>query len=315
MKPFISICIPAYKRVQYLSRLLDSILIQTFKDFEIVLSDDSDDNSVQNLCDTYGAKLPIQYFRNKPSLGTPANWNFAISKAKGEWIKLIHDDDWFASPDSLELFAASARSGNKKFIFSAYNNYFESEKRYKEEAFPWGWKQRIIKSPVILLAHNVVGPPSVTLIHQSMREVYDERMKWRVDMDFYMQLLEREKDYYRIDKVLVNVGVSDSQVTNSCINVPSVELPEGYLLLEKHGVKALSHILVYDAWWRLLRNMKIFSKEQLSRYVQKEWPPVILKMVKHLSACPAFVLNNGVTSKFAMFCSYCINHLTNRIKD
>jgi glycosyltransferase involved in cell wall biosynthesis len=290
-------------------------LIQTFKDFEIVLSDDSDDDSVQNLCQSYAYKLPIQYFRNKPSLGTPANWNFAISKAKGEWIKLMHDDDWFASPESLEFFAAGARSVNKKFIFSAYNNYFESEKKYKEEGFPFDGKRRIIKSPVTLLAHNVVGPPSVTLIHQSIQEVYDERMKWRVDMDFYMQLLAKEKDYYRIDKVLVNVGVSDTQVTNSCINVPSVELPEGYLLLEKHGVKALSHILVYDAWWRLLRNMKIFSMEQLSNYVQKEWPPVILKMVKHLSACPSFVLNNGVTSKFAMFCSYCINYFTTGIKD
>jgi glycosyltransferase involved in cell wall biosynthesis len=315
MRPFISICIPAYKRVQYLSRLLDSILVQTFKDYEIVLSDDSDDDSVQNLCDLYAAKLPIGYFRNKTSLGTPANWNFAISKAKGEWIKLIHDDDWFATPASLELFAASARSVNKKFIFSAYNNYFESEKRYKEEGFPFGWKQRIIRSPVTLLAHNVVGPPSVTLIHQSIREIYDERMKWRVDMDFYMQLLTNEKDYYRIDKVLINVGVSDSQVTNSCINVPSVELPEGYLLLKKHGVKALSHILVYDAWWRLLRNMKIFSKEQLNSYVENEWPPVILKMVKHLSACPSFVLNNGITSKFAMVCSYCINYFTTGIKD
>lgn len=315
MKPFISICIPAYKRVQYLSRLLDSILMQTFKDFEIVLSDDSDDDSVRDLCDKYMPELSIRYFRNKPSLGTPANWNFAISKANGEWIKLIHDDDWFASPDSLELFAASARSFNKKFIFSAYSNYFESEKRYEKEGFPFGWKRRIIQSPVTLLAHNVVGPPSVTLVHQSVREAYDERMKWRVDMDFYMQLLAKEKDYYRINKVLVNVGVSDSQVTNSCINVPSVELPEGYLLLEKHGVKALSNILVYDAWWRLLRNMKIFSKEQLTGYVQKEWPPVILKMARHLSACPSFVLNNGVTSKFAMFCSYCINYFTTGFKD
>lgn len=315
MNPFISICIPAYKRVQYLRRLLDSIVVQTFRDFEIILSDDSDDDSVKNLGESYTDRLTIRYFKNKPSLGTPANWNFAISRAEGEWIKLIHDDDWFSSADSLAIYAEYAKKEKKKFIFSAYSNYYESENRYQEVGFPYGWKDRIIKSPVTLLAHNVVGPPSVTLIHRSIKETYDERMKWRVDMDFYMRLLTTEKEYLRIDKVLVNVGVNDTQVTNSCINVPSVELPEGYLLLEKHGIRALSHVLVYDAWWRLLRNMKIFSENQLNNYVQKEWPSTIHKMVNHLAKSPSFVLKKGITSKFAMFCSYCINYSATRFKN
>ena len=92
MTPFISICIPAYKRVGYLKRLLDSITIQSYKSFEIIVSDDSDDESVYQLLQTFAGKLDIQYFKNHPPLGTPANWNFAISKARGEWIKLIHDD-------------------------------------------------------------------------------------------------------------------------------------------------------------------------------------------------------------------------------
>jgi len=312
--PFISICIPAYKRVNYLHRLLESIFIQSFKDFEIILSDDSDDNSVQSLYESYSDKLPIHYFRNNPSLGTPANWNFAISKANGEWIKLIHDDDWFASADSLSVFAEYAGKAKEKFIFSAYSNYYESENRYEQVAFPWGWKSRIIRYPVTLLAHNVVGPPSVIMVHKSIHEKYDERMKWRVDMDFYMRVLSSEKAYFRIDKPLINVGVNDTQVTNACINVPAVELPEGYLLLHKHGVAALSHPLVYDAWWRLLRNMKIFSKEQLTEFENKDWPSAILVMVKHLSVCPSFVLSNGLTSKFAMSLSYCINYFKTGFK-
>jgi hypothetical protein len=203
---------------------------------------------------------------------------------------------------------------NKKFIFSAYNNFYEVENRFKQEAFPPGWRSRIINHPVTLLAHNVIGPPSVIMIHKSIHETYDERMKWRVDMDFYMRVLSLEKTYFRIDKPLINVGVNDTQVTNACINVPAVELPEGFLLLEKHGVTALSHILVYDAWWRLLRNMKIFSKEQLTRFGNNEWPKTILVMVKHLSACPSFVLSNGLTSKFAMTFSYCINYFKTGFK-
>lgn len=94
--PLISICVPAYKNVVYLERLLGSIQSQTFHDFEVVITDDSPDNAVSELIDRYKAMLPIRYFRNDVALGSPANWNAAIGHAKGQWIKIMHDDDWFA---------------------------------------------------------------------------------------------------------------------------------------------------------------------------------------------------------------------------
>jgi len=57
--PFISICIPSYQRIIYLIRLLDSIAIQNFKSFEVILSDDSRDNSVENLVKKYGKEQLI----------------------------------------------------------------------------------------------------------------------------------------------------------------------------------------------------------------------------------------------------------------
>src|SRR5947208_1047223 len=99
----ISICIPTYQRIDFLKRLLNSISNQTFKDFEVIVTDDSPGDEVAKLCQQY-PQLNLQYFKNDPALGTPANWNRAVSKANGEWIKLIHDDDWFATENALELF-------------------------------------------------------------------------------------------------------------------------------------------------------------------------------------------------------------------
>jgi len=101
MNPFISICIPTYKRIQYLKRLLNSIAIQNFKDFEVIITDDSPSGDVNDLCDRYKNKIQINYYKNPAPLGTPENWNESIRHAKGEWIKLMHDDDWFANEDSL----------------------------------------------------------------------------------------------------------------------------------------------------------------------------------------------------------------------
>jgi hypothetical protein len=220
----------------------------------------------------------------------------------------MHDDDWFAEKESLASFYSDTNDG-AKFIFSAYSNFFEGkEKNIEQKHFPASWKNKILKEPNILLAKNVIGPPSVTMLHKSVGLIYDERLKWRVDMEFYIRVLKKELKFAYIDKILINIGISESQVTQSCIYQPAVELPEGYILLEKHGINALKNIWIYDAWWRLLRNMEITNYETLRKYAPKEWPLVIQKMVKDLAAIPPFLLKNGVSSKTLMSISYLKNY-------
>src|SRR5262249_29246530 len=119
----VSICTPAYKRPDLLKRLIDSTLEQTFTDFEFIITDDSGDDTVTKLVNSYYDER-IRYFKNETPFGTPQNMNYAVSKANSEWIKVMHDDDWFASPESLSLFMEETKKG-KKFIFSAYNNHYE----------------------------------------------------------------------------------------------------------------------------------------------------------------------------------------------
>src|SRR5688500_14571649 len=122
----ISICIPAYKNTLFLKRLLDSIAEQTYQDYEVIITDDSPDDIVEKFVQGYQKIPSIFYYRNPYSLGTPENWNEAIRKSTGTWIKLMHNDDWFSGPDSLALFYAAIQPG-KDFIFSAYENEYEAE--------------------------------------------------------------------------------------------------------------------------------------------------------------------------------------------
>lgn len=304
-KPFISICVPAYKRPANVIRLLESVRKQSFTDFEVVITDDSPDDSVQNILPGFG-DLPVRYHKNIKALGTPANWNSGIEMAQGEWIKIMHDDDWFDGADSLQKFADATAAG-KKFIVSRYRNVFENGGD-DHPAFPAAWKQKIIDNPLLLLSRNVIGPPSVTLIHSSIKEKYDTAMKWRVDIDFYVRLLKTLKDFTLIDDTLVNVGISSTQVTNGCINMPEVELPEGLLMLQKHGLSPLKNIRVYDAWWRVLRNVGVRKKDHLYVHTPgKQWPELMNRMAEHESKIPAGVLKIGAFSKLAMFFSYLFN--------
>src|SRR5258706_11620300 len=165
MTPFISISIPAYKRVDYLRRLLDSILIQDYKNFEVVITDDTPGDEVKNFCELYQPTFPLRYFKNKESLGTPENWNEGVRKAAGQWIKIMHDDDWFSGRDSLRQYAdAIAAHPEDVFFFAAYTNIYEQEDNREENVHLGKWNEnRLKQNPLILFSKNFIGNPSCTL--------------------------------------------------------------------------------------------------------------------------------------------------------
>ncbi|MBN9380257.1 MAG: glycosyltransferase [Chitinophagaceae bacterium] len=308
----ISICIPAYKRTDFLQRLLDSITIQTFRDFEVIVTDDSPDGAVNMLCETFRARFSLTYYRNEQPLGTPENWNEGIRKAKGEWIKIMHDDDWFATADALEIFAQTIRDHPEaSFVFSAYKDVFLDEDRQREMHISHYRYKALVRNSATLFSRNVIGPPSVVACRRSPDIWYDNKVKWVVDIDFYMRLLQHTVPVY-IPAILVNVGLGGQQVTRDCFRQRPVEIPENFYLLNKVGARQLRNILIYDAWWRLMRNLEIrHSYEIAEAGYTGEIPAVILSMVRWQSRIPHSLLKTGAFSKTFMFLHYIIHY--NRI--
>ncbi len=302
---FISICIPAYKHVDFLRRLLDSIIGQTFTDFEVIVTDDSPDKEVKNLCLEYMHRLPLVYYRNEKPLGTPENWNEAIRKAKGNWIKLMHDDDWFAEKDSLAKFAEAVRNyPHSTFFFSAYRNTYLETNQIKDIFIPFFRYQALRQDPASLISSNVIGPPSCVLFSADQAIIFDNQLKWLVDIDFYIRYLSRTKAVY-INEVLVCVGISGSQVTKETFRNPQIEIPENLLVLKKTGNGQLKHILVFDAWWRLLRNLRIRDSQQIKSYSQADpIPSRILAVIRFQRKIPFAVLGVGIFSKCLMILCY-----------
>lgn len=300
--PFISVCIPAYKNKAFVERLLKSIAEQSFKDYEVVLSDDSPDNELELVCNKYATLFPLQYFKNKIALGTPENWNFAISKAKGSWIKMMHHDDWFANKQSLQFFAnAALNNPGIGFIFSGYDEVQDNktERRYiissAEETL-------LKKSPLNIFKANFVGSPSTTLIKNDSKEWYDKTIKWVVDFEYYMRYL-KHSGFVAIKEALINIGIHSTQVTKESFRNPNVEIPENLYMLNKIGEGALKNVFVYDYYWRLFRNLEIRNFEQIKQFSDIELPQAIINMLKFQFQIPLSILKIGACSKTLMMIS------------
>jgi len=309
MLPSISICIPAYKRTDYIKRLLDSVSIQTYKNFEVIVTDDSPDNSIEALCTSYTSILPIQYFKNQSNLNTPENWNEAVRKSSFEWIKLMHDDDWFSDKDSLLRFAeAIGKNPGVDFFFSAYTNVYAGNDHHQTMFLTPFWESALKQNCEILISRNVIGPPSVLLCKKNAIE-YDRSMKYVVDIDFYCRYIQ-ESSWCYLNQSLINVGINDAQVTKYTFGVAEVQLRESLLMLEKKSPIIFNNILVYDGWWRMLRNFKIkkYSDIQAIGYSER-LPNKLHQMIFLQSFLPHFMLKVGVVSKMFMVFAYIISRI------
>lgn len=94
MEPKISVIVPVYKAEEYLPRCVDSILSQSFTDFELILVDDGSPDNCGKICDEYAQKDSRVRVFHKPNGGVSSARNLGLDNAKGEWITFIDSDDY-----------------------------------------------------------------------------------------------------------------------------------------------------------------------------------------------------------------------------
>jgi glycosyltransferase involved in cell wall biosynthesis len=96
--PEISAIIPAYNAGRFINRTIDSVLAQTFKDFELIVVDDGSTDNTAEIVKSYGSKVRYIY---QPNAGDGQARNTGIKAATGRWLAFLdHDDEWL--PEKLE---------------------------------------------------------------------------------------------------------------------------------------------------------------------------------------------------------------------
>ena len=100
--PEISVIVPVYKAEAYLADCVESLLAQTFTDFEIILVDDGSPDNCGSLCDGYAAANDRISVIHQENRGQSAARNHAMTRAAGKWICFVDSDD-LIHPQMLEL--------------------------------------------------------------------------------------------------------------------------------------------------------------------------------------------------------------------
>jgi glycosyltransferase involved in cell wall biosynthesis len=198
--PFFSIIIPVYNDEKDLPRCLDSVLSQTFNDFELLLIDDGSTDNCPALCDEYANKDSRIRLFHKSNEGISKTRQFGISNAIGDYTIFVDSDDWI----ECSFLATVEQKLNKNKADILLLDFFKEDQNGSEKV--------ILQKPVALDTETII------------RMVLEQRISsclWSVVI---------KKDFYNSNKVIfyndINYGEDSLFIIELLLNNPNIDYLE-----------------------------------------------------------------------------------------
>lgn len=256
--PNLSVCIPAYNRAAVLPALLDSILVQDFDDYEILICEDRSPERIQirAVVERYAAVFPgrIRYEENRTNLGYDANIRNLVARARGEYCVFMGNDDIMCVGTLTKIASAIARFPDVGVVLRSYaafdgtpDNIVQTFRYFEDERyFPPG------PATIATMYRRSVVIPGMTLHRETALRWADDRFDGVLLYQLYLVaniLVERSAVF--LPDVLVlyrNAGVPDfgnSEVERGKF-VPAEQTPESSL----HFMRGMIDIARHVEWVR-----------------------------------------------------------------
>ena len=125
--PKISVVIPVYNTERFIARLIESVMTQTFEDFELILVDDGSKDASGEICDRFAAKYSGKVrVKHNENQGVSSARNCGIDMATGEWVTFIDSDDYIL-PQYLQNLYDNAEKFNSDFVMTGIVRRYEEK--------------------------------------------------------------------------------------------------------------------------------------------------------------------------------------------
>ncbi|WP_299842486.1 glycosyltransferase family A protein [uncultured Roseovarius sp.] len=209
-QPRLSICIPAYdmggKGAEFLAASFDRLQNQSFTDFEVVVSDQSDSDGVAQVCARYGQDLTIRRvdFRDGPRQSS-ANANNAMRHASGRILKILFQDDFLCRDDALEQIAGGFDDPARRWLLCGSGVCRDGVKVEKPMVPRLNARLRF--------GRNTVSSPSVLAIRAEVGLHFDENLIWLMDVEFYDRCAQQLGAPVILPEMLVANRLHEGQVS------------------------------------------------------------------------------------------------------
>ncbi len=274
----ISICIPTFNGARYLRETLASVADQTYKNIELIISDDNSNDETLAIAENFKseASFPVIIYNHSPN-GIGANWNNCIQNSNGKYIKFIFQDD-FMEPSCIEEMLFAVEQSKEKICVCKRNiivdDNYQNNDAFKRWLSVFGDLQKNIsihqKDNYKLITksifgdknfleqpYNKIGEPIVGLIDRTVFEktgLYNTSIKQFLDYEFWYRAL-KNFDFVFLEKQLVNFRMHFLQATKVNERSKLNEFPL-YLNFVEKNLKEMLDPDIKKKWFNYFLTLK-----------------------------------------------------------
>ncbi|MCH5190000.1 MAG: glycosyltransferase family 2 protein [Oscillospiraceae bacterium] len=207
MNDLVSIIMPSYNTAQYISDSIDSVLAQTYENWELIIVDDCSTDNTDEVISKYLSDGRIKYFKNGTNSGAAVSRNTALREANGRWIAFLDSDDLW-HPEKLEKQLAFMEENG--FSFS-YTNYFTIDENSNSLNTEVTGPKRISKTGM----YNYCWPGCLTVMYDSnvVGLVQSPDIKKNNDYSMWLKVIEKA-DCYLLSECLAKYRKRANSISN-----------------------------------------------------------------------------------------------------
>jgi glycosyltransferase involved in cell wall biosynthesis len=219
--PLVSVCIPTYRGAAHLAATIESVLLQNFSDYELLIIDDNSPDETDGIVASYRDPR-IRYLKNPRNFGPEGNWNRCLEEARGRYFKLLPQDD-LLYPDTLQKQVETLEADHEKHIalvFGARDIINAAGRKLTQRGCPGCREGRIDGSKLVRrcvrYGTNLIGEPGSVMLRKSLANQigpFDGSIGYIIDLDYWVRLLAHGDAYY------LNQPVSTFRITSGSWSV------------------------------------------------------------------------------------------------
>ncbi len=247
MEKLVSIIMPSYNSAEFIGETIESVINQTYSNWEIVIVDDCSVDNTEEVIKKYQEKdNRIKFFKLKENSGVVVARQYAIDCANGEYLAFLDSDDLWL-PDKLTI----------QIKFMEKNNYACTCTAYEK------WKNNILKKTInpplkidykMMLLENIVGNSTVIINRKMVGEIKIPNIKKRNDLALWLFLLKKIDYIYGLDEVFMKYRIVENSLSSGKLSLIKYHwilyrdieklslLKSVYLVLNWAVVKTISRI-------------------------------------------------------------------------
>lgn len=288
--PKVSVCIPSYNHALYIGKCIESVLAQTFNDWEMVIVDNRSSDNTQEIVRSFSDNR-IRFYVNETNIGAVRNWNRCASLARGEYVAILQSDDQYL-PRMLERSTAMLDAHPRVGLIHSSFHRIDSDGNFIDTKRRWDHDQ-VMDGLTVLgnLTRDCYITPSAVVMRRTWFDDlggFDERYRYNIDWSMWMRMaLSSDIGYIAEPSVLQRTGHPSSLTVTSVIREPHLSTSEELRLLDE-----IFQRLPASREWREIRH-QAYRNIMYRHIVKARW-----------------LLHHGQTSLFRSEIAYAIrlNH-------